>query len=286
MDKLPEHKPMLCHRYKTHFNRLSWPCYIQPKLNGIRAIYHSEADVFQSHSRRTKEVCHWNPPVLAHIREQLQGLFNQNVILDGELYVHGWPLQRINGAASVNRIAPANNTNQIQFWVFDLVADVPFEQRYQALQQLKQVYPHVVETHHVMSPSAADHFYNAWKKQGYEGMIYRNPHNTYGFIDRCTNQENRWSYMIKRKDRSSSEYEIVGITEETSLTGVAKQRTGALELVTSNGQRFTAGSGLNTEQREAFWTTPPVGRMATISFEMLSEGGIPLQPVVEFVHDE
>lgn len=277
---------MLCHRYKTHAGSIHWPVYIQPKLNGVRALYHSDTNVMQSHSRQTAEVKYWQGGVLNHITEQLESLFNQPVILDGELYKHGWSLQKINGAVSVNRLSPSIDTDQVQMHVFDIIADVPFADRYAALEQLRTVYPHVVPTHFVSSPDSADHFYTRWRKQGYEGMIYRNAANTYGFVERCGNKENRWGYMIKRKERSSAEFTIIGIKEEHDTFNRPKGRCGALNLLCNNGQTFSAGSGLTAEQRDLYWHTPPNEQIATISYEILSDAGIPLQPVVELVHEK
>lgn len=279
-------QPMLCHRFRTHANRISWPCFVQPKLNGVRAIYYSDGDRWQSHSRQTKEIQFWSSHILAHLTDQLTGLFGVPVILDGELYKHGWPLQRINGAVSVNRRDPSPDTHQIEYWIFDVIADVPFTDRYHALQALSGVYPCVVPTHHIATPKAADHYYSIWRRDKFEGMVYRNPNCTYGFRERCGNKENRWPYIIKRKERSSAEFEIIGVEEECDGEGNPKGRCGALRLVCDNGQIFTAGSGLTDQQKSDYWQDPPVGFLATIQFEMYSTDGVPLQPIVDLVFNE
>jgi len=278
-------RPMLCHRYKTHKQHIPYPCYVQPKLNGIRAIFDSDHNRWQSHSRVTKEVRFWGPNILAHITSQLEGLFSTRVILDGELYRHGWPLQRINGAVSVNRRDTSHDTGEVNYHVFDIVADAPFTDRYDALQQLSTVYPYVVTTRFVSSPSAAEHFYALWKREGYEGMVYRNPVAHYGFLERCGNKENRWNYIIKRKDHATAEFTIVGVEEEFDKYARPKGRVGSLVLECDNGNTFRAGSGLSDDQRQRYWDKSPVGLVATIAFEMYSQSGVPLQPRVEEVHD-
>ncbi len=283
-------KPMLCHRYKSHKNRIKYPCYVQPKLNGVRAIFTAQEVNFrqwQTHSRATKETRYWAPNILRHLTERLEKALpkDKDIILDGELYHHGWPLQRIASAVSWNREEPSTATIDIEYHVFDFVVDLPMSDRAEALNQFSSVYPHVVPTHLISSKSSAEHYYTRWKRQGYEGMIYRQTDAPYGFLDRCGNKENRWDYMIKRKDFASDEFTIVGVKEEYDQFSRPKDRCGALVLETETGQTFSAGSGLSDEQRHRYWRERPIGLLATIEFEIYSEGGVPLQPRVQQVHE-
>ena len=74
--------------------------------------------------------------------------------------------------------------------------------------------------------------------------------------------------------------------EEYDKHSRPKGRAGALILETETGQTFSAGSGLSDEQRHKYWKTPPTGLLATIEFEIYSEGGVPLQPRVQQVHEQ
>jgi len=104
----------------------------------------------------------------------------------------------------------------------------------------------------------------------------------YGFVENCGNKENRWKRMLKRKDWLDEEFEILDIEEGTNSN---EGRVGALVFKASNGQRFTAGSGLSSHQRDEFWSSPPIGRLCKIRYEMLSDDGIPLKPTIEYVFD-
>src|SRR5262249_36888189 len=107
-------KPMLARTVGPKFSH--YPCYVQPKLNGVRALY--QAGVFQSRDEKL-----WQPEVVKHLTDEL-GQFSQylgNVCLDGEFYCHGMRLQEINGAIAVNRKEPCKVTPQICFHVFDVV---------------------------------------------------------------------------------------------------------------------------------------------------------------------
>ena len=105
-------KPLLAHIYEPH--RVTYPCYVQPKLNGIRALYQNGR--FQS-----RDEIPYGQSLLAHLAAPLASCFGAEVILDGELYVHGWPLQRINAAVTPVRQHPTEDTLKVEYHVFDVV---------------------------------------------------------------------------------------------------------------------------------------------------------------------
>lgn len=274
-------KPMLAKKFTDHGHKLQYPLYVQPKLNGVRALYNDET--FQSRDEHT-----WNYAVLQHLSKQLSNI-PPNVILDGELYVHGWPLQKINGAVSVNRIAPTQITSLVQYHVFDCIVatdlDMPFSDRISFLHSLSSLSTalnvSVVSTHEVHSPSEADHFYSHFKSLDYEGMMYRDDV-AYGIESRCSNKENRWPILLKRKDWLDEDCEII----DTELgTGKYSSCVGSLTLRFPNGQQFSAGSGLSDMQRQIYMDAPPIGKFAKIKYEMLSAAGIPLKPTIEAILD-
>ena len=57
-------KPMLAHKLQDHQSKLPEKVYIQPKLNGVRALY--AAGTFQS-----RDEILWKQPVLQHLRDEL-----------------------------------------------------------------------------------------------------------------------------------------------------------------------------------------------------------------------
>ena len=82
----------------------------------------------------------------------------------------------------------------------------------------------------------------------YESAVYRHPDRPYGFLERCGNVENRWDYLIKRKDHQSAEFLIVGVQEEYDIYSRPKRQCGALKCVTNAGAEFTVGYGLSDGQ--------------------------------------
>lgn len=158
-------KPLLAHVYSPH--RVTYPCYVQPKLNGIRALYQNGR--FQSRDQQP-----FPPGLLQHLAEPLSNIFDPSVILDGELYVHGWPLQRINGAVTPIRQEANEDTVKIEYHVFDTVDFTKsFEERFVKAFLLGGGLIQKVLTKFVLNEDEANILYATWVSQGYEGCIYR-----------------------------------------------------------------------------------------------------------------
>lgn len=271
-------KPMLAHRWEDHSHKLTYPLYVQPKLNGVRALFFN--GTFQSRDEH-----HWSPSILAHLTPALLTTY-PHLLLDGELYLHGTPLQTINGAISVNRNSPTHLTPSIQYWIFDCIPadnpDADFAARHAMLEAHSHSLPpsiRLTPTHLCNSPSEADHYFSKYKSEAYEGLMYR-PNLPYGLSTHCTNKQNRWSRLLKRKDWLDSEFTCIDIE---CGTGKYSESVGALVFESPTGLRFTAGSGLTDAERTAYLHSPPIGHTFRVRYETLSLNGIPLKPTIEAV---
>lgn len=276
-------KPMLAHKFNDHKHKLPEKFYVQPKLNGIRAIYNNQ--VFQS-----RDEVLWHHSVLAHLTVQLEKVISPHFILDGELYVHGWSLQKINSAVSVNRLSPHKNTPSIEYHVFDLIdttrPELPFAERVELLDALlaRTIY-HNTPNIKVVTTSRcglliAEAQYSMYKAAGYEGLMYRHPDAPYGILENCGNKDNRWACLLKRKDWMDDDFEI---TDFEITTGDKGFRGFKLTCRAHNGNYFRVGSGLASEEVDEFEVSPPIGRKAKVRYEMLSDDGTPLKPTLEIV---
>jgi hypothetical protein len=117
-------RPLLAHIYEN--KRINWnsDVWLQYKLNGIRAL--SQGGNFQS-----RDELPWNRGVLAHLTNYMREMFPPEWVLDGELYVHGWKLQDINGAIAVNRLGPTDKSPLVEYHIFDRVSyQSSFEDRF------------------------------------------------------------------------------------------------------------------------------------------------------------
>lgn len=272
---------MLAHKYRDHKDKLPYPCFVQPKLNGVRMLY-------TDNQMQSRDQHLWVDSMLPEIREVLADL-SPDFILDGELYRHGWSLQKINGAASVNRNAPDGNTALIQYHVFDCVLrtdpTLSFVARWHLLLEelskhelLDRV--HIVPTIQVFDQAEAESQYAVFKREQYEGMMYRFPYASYGFASQCGNKENRWTCLLKRKDFLDDEFPCIGLLEGD---GKYSGMLGALVLQVRPGLTVNVGTGYSDIERVEFFSNPPMGKLIRIKYEMLSDNGTPLKPVFECV---
>jgi ATP-dependent DNA ligase len=261
-------RPMLAKIFNP--SRFS-PCYVQPKLNGIRAL--AQAGTLVSRDGHA-----WNPGVLPHIEHALERL-PDDLVFDGELYCHGMSLQEINKRVAVKRLDAHKDCMVISYNIFDVVGLEPYSERYLQLLTLLRDTVHplaIVPTFFAKNAAIADALFNRFKRGGYEGSMHRVPHDPYSLPHVCTNKENRSLSLLKRKSWQDLDGEILDVIEgEGKHLGMV----GSL-LVRWNGITFYAGSGLSDEERIAFWNSPPIGHEVKIQYEVLSDTGIPLKPVI------
>ncbi len=182
--------PALCTWYDPA--RLSCPCFAQPKLNGLRAVY-KDGHFF---SRSGDQ---WADSLLLHMIKPLRRKFRRPIVLDGEFYRHGWTLDRIAEAVSLFRKEPGSDTLQVGFYVFDVASDAPFAERCARYAKVVVgVCNHVkpVPPLHVESVAAADAIHDWNLRTGFEGVIYRTGCGGY--------RPGRDQCLMKRKEKRGS----------------------------------------------------------------------------------
>lgn len=255
--------------------RLSeWPyALVQPKLNGKRATYNN-GRLVSSHGIEIESA--------PHILEALLPL-PTSIMLDGELYIHGLPLQTINSIAS----RKANNLHEsytsLEYHVFDAVnlEELGAKQvdRLGLLKALptsnndsiKKVETRVVGSKESEKTTA---LLTRYLSEGFEGIIFRNPYAMY--------ERKRSSNLLKLKPTSKDTYKIVGFQEERSIHGKPKGTLGSLLVTSSEGITFSVGSGLTKDQRRKLWEERCMlpGRSVVVKYQYLTNGSVPMHPVL------
>lgn len=290
-------KPLLAHIYEPH--RVTYPCYVQPKLNGIRALWGPNDRGTTSFLSRDGHV--FSERVLAHLDAPLRETFGTSTMLDGELYVHGWPLQRINGAVTPVRNEPNEDSALVEYHVFDVVDYTKtFRERTRPLWE-PSAPTKLIKTMLAISEEIANLLYAEFVSLGYEGMMYRlgdcpytvpkqergrhiTPGQFWSKSKFLSDKDNRVWHLLKRKDWQDDEFVCVSVVEgEGKLAGTL----GA--LICSGGHNdlnfvFNVGSGLTDSQRAFYWRNPPIGKLIKIKYLVLSSDGIPLNPTVHPDH--
>lgn len=278
MNKLPI-KPLLLHVYRK--DKMRYPCIMQPKLNGIRALYYNGKFY-------TRKGIAWYDRVVKHIVEKMATNESDRFIFDGEFYVHGWNLQRISKAISINLNEPTAETPLVQFHCYDVFDQKnPFhdfsQRHYAGVSALvsERIVPTItiVEGIHITNENELEPAHRNILKAGYEGSVLRLLPCTYS---QKPDGENRSWSILKYKPWLYMLVRVLGIKEgaKTDLYSKYVGSTGSLICNTPDGVSFNVGSGLTDIERKFYWehSEEIVDKMITIRYECLSETGVPLKP--------
>tara|TARA_R110000744_G_scaffold248035_4_gene364478 strand:+ start:124 stop:1203 length:1080 start_codon:yes stop_codon:yes gene_type:complete len=274
IDNLGFTKPMLAKDWNDYVDKVEFPVYSQPKLDGIRCI----ADKDGLKTRTGKEIT-----AVPHIFESLRGFFQKNpdVVLDGELYCDKFD-NDFNAICSIVRRSKlteedTENAKVIEYHVYDMVSAENFDKRStfirQHLHHIKYIVP--VETYHVPDKEILETMYTEWINHGYEGQMIRlnKPY-----------ENKRSKTLLKRKDFQDGEYTILGWKEGV---GNRAGTIGHLNFETKEGVLFNSNvkgcftylAGL-LKQADSI-----VGKQATIKFFQLTPHGVPRFPYVIAIRD-
>ncbi len=107
--------PMLAKDYKKESHKIKFPCVVQPKLDGMIALYNKKSGFI---SRKGKSI-----DTMKHIENGLLNVSQQlnDYHLDGELYVHGGSFQENMRLIKKDR---GEETRKVKFCVYDVVLGV------------------------------------------------------------------------------------------------------------------------------------------------------------------
>lgn len=224
--------------------------YVQPKLNGVRAVAVLCRDKVIMYSRRSKEY-----PALSHIKQALAKplwtdlqIRGSPVYLDGEIYKHGARLQDISGATR----RESADTRDLAFHVYDCFVlgspDLVFSERQKVLDD---VFLHIgdnpavvrVETLRAETPAMVREFYEKYLAEEYEGAMHRLDL-PYDF----SYNERHSSNLLKMKPNFDGEYEITGWT--TGRRGKAADAI-MIECKTTAGKMFSVTPAMTIALRRA-----------------------------------
>lgn len=257
-------RPMLAFDYNKRGKDITFPCFVQPKLDGVRAIFYNN----KIYSRNGKLYPH-----LDFICNEINNV-NKNLILDGELYSDSLTFQEINGIVKKVKMKPLDleKIKLIKFNVFDVILEVDYVSRYKCLQEFVSKrsfkYLNFVKTEICEKEKDLETFNQKYLDQWYEGLMLRNFNGVYS-NDRSVN-------LQKLKIFDDSEFEIIGFT---SGEGTEKDAI-IIECKTKENKTFTVRpSGTIKDRIKLFKNGKKfVGKMVTIKYFGFTDDGIPRFP--------
>lgn len=247
--------------------------YVQPKLDGFRCL--ASRDGLWTRNLRVINTCD-------HISEALADYFkaNPNVVLDGELYNHDYrddfgKIQSLITKGSVDLIDRLDTREKIQFHVYDCIMPSPFSERLAHLaDSLSFSHPlELVETSKVSSVEDILAKHNQYRQLGYEGTMIR-------VSDLGYDQNKRSSQLVKMKDFSDEEFEIIGVKEgKGQWKGAAK----SVLCKDTNGNIFDAGCSGTYEYLSMVLKNVEkfVGGKVTVAYQQKFPSGVPRFPVAK-----
>lgn len=268
--------PMLAHTFKKGEKHLKYPCYSQPKLNGVRCLasYDTETSevILRSREGMIYEVTHISDQLKAYLK------FNQGVILDGELYKHGRKLQEISGAAR----GKDNAKEWLEYHIYDII-DIKLTQE-QRLVILEDVFLHMPTTEEnkiftvpaveVHTKAGLMQYHNDCVSMGYEGAMARNMKGLYTPSFRSND-------LLKIKMFEDEEFEIIGAEiDPPNEEEQEKPDTFVFILKNNTDEQTFKCKPTGTGAMKIFWWThieDLKGKQVIVRFQERSKDNIPIQ---------
>ena len=256
--------PMLAKDYKKESHKVTFPCYVQPKLDGMRALYgNMGSDVLEFISRKGKSIT-----TMSHIEFEFKKL---DIILDGELYAHGESFQENMKLIKKNR---GEETKKVKYHVYDIVSNKCFSERFAILRDLIVNCDNVelVPTYYITDKNELKQLHGEFISAGYEGTIVRHSDAGYGI-------NKRDSQLLKYKDFIDEVYEVVDVVPSDK-----NPNQGVIHCTIGGGYTnvtFGCGMKFSHKEREEILTNKVdyIGKIAEVRFFEYSEDGIPRFPV-------
>ena len=255
--------PMLASTYNP--SSLPEKMYVQPKLDGIRCV----ASYNTMRTRRGEPITS-----VPHIASALT-LLPPGIKLDGELYCHGKSFQ--DHLSIVKRESPHAQFSSMQYHVFDIqIPDVPYSERYSTLFQIVDSLSsqYIVPVKTILKLKTEIEVTAKALFMDYEGAILRDPAGLYL-------HNHRSSALQKYKWTDTAECQIVDIVAPKS-----GRSEGAAIFVCRHPdthQQFKAVPKLPIYLRQSMFRDKDtfIGYWARVTYEGLSDKGVPLKPRAE-----
>lgn len=251
--------PMLAKDFKKEENKVIYPCFVQPKLDGMRCL--KKQAVLTSRDNKVIST-------LKHIEKDLMMIQD---IFDGELYAHGKSFQENMRLIKKYR---KDQTEEIKYHVYDIVCqNLDFKTRHALLKTIVGVMKPenivLVPTFEIKSKEELIAKHAEFLEQGYEGTMVRHGDAGYKVNARSSN-------LLKYKDFLDIACEIVDVEPNEK-----RPTQGRFLCKLPDGRTFGTGMSYTHEQREEVLTNKAkyIGKTAEIRFFEYTESGLPRFPV-------
>lgn len=277
--------PMLAKKWKD-IKVPSFPYFAQPKLNGVRCLvkWDKQKQVMRLISRGGSyyKLPRLEEQILKLMMELNEKMGKVDFLFDGEIYVHGIPLQEISGASRKEESGLFVSNTWLEYHIYDVINLENIKetqvQRHQTLCAVrafnKQTHIKIVDTYTAENNERVSELHDRFVSEGYEGLILREEHAEYCFNERSKG-------LLKVKQYQDEEFEIIGCSIDTNKS-IGESFCFTLK---NNINDLTFNSRpTGTEEQKEEWYNNIIKyhrKKATVRFFERSKDGLPQQGSVQ-----
>jgi len=258
----------------------TFPCMIQPKINGVRCTLQIDGAEIKLLSKEGKP---YDIPQVTDFSTLNSDMFEYNgdkLVLDGELYIHGEILGDIASAVNSTNL----NTPRVKFILFDLAIETyTNKERWgiirdhikPKLEQHLNCCIEPIRTFQIINDATVQDFTDKFIKDGYEGSILRDFDGMYAFGKRP-------QAMTKLKRVIDKEFIIIDIVSQD-----IDPSKGLFVCITNTGNVFkVTPKGDDAFKRYVLDNKEDIkGKQLTCSFYEYTDGGLPYHIIDNLIRD-
>lgn len=270
--------PMLAQTMDKAGKKITYPLFIQPKLDGHRCIatYKDGKCLLWSRTRKTiNSVPHINKA----IKDLCIAAKITEITFDGELYNHSFKNNFEVLTSFIRPEEPREGAEKVvQYHIYDLaLEDISFEKRINELKKISsfsdQESLYFVDTKTANNDDEVATLFENYLSVGYEGAMARLKDGLYEF--------KRSFNLIKIKEFMDSEFQIIGYEEGR---GKLQGSLGAFVLKVGGkdeSKTFNCKMSGSIESLKEMWVKKEelIGKFVTVKYQGLTADGIPRFPV-------
>ena len=256
--------PMLAKVFEKEKKKVIYPCYAQPKLDGMRGLGDCDQNTLTSRSGNNIET-------LGHITDAFPLLTSINgLVLDGELYAHGLSFQE--NMRIIKKERP--ETINVKYHVYDCISDKPFAERYELIKNicLNNTMLELVETIEIVDEDQLMKYHSVNIARGYEGTIVRWGEEEYKLNGRSSN-------LLKLKD-----FDDLALTLMDVIPSEKRPTHGKPIFFWEGAEDNRIGAGVSLSHAEAedllANKAEHIGKVCELRFFEYSDTGVPRHPVM------
>lgn len=285
---LTKFKPLLAETV-TYLEKLTFPLIASPKLDGIRCVVINGKAL----SRNLKPIPN------KFIRECIESSGLDNV--DGEIMIPGTDFNGVQSA-----VMSFDGEPNFQYRIFDYLSNEPYKVRFMqmSLPINGPSFSNILYAKKVKSLKELMELEDDFVKNGYEGIMLRDPNGKYKF-GRSTEKE---QILLKLKRFHDAECTVIGFEEKMTNTNESKKDAlghskrssekagmvpagtlGALIVIDCDTMNeFKIGSGFTDFQRQEIWDEKAncLNKTVTYKYQEISKYGIPRFPVFKVFREK